>query len=205
MIDLNSLFQFYKDNIHLACKCAAQAYFEMDNGFTFISDPTKRMQFLTKIMDFTFRYSFKYGEVFATYSNLEGVVAWLPHDKVFISTLQYVRYGALSAFFTLGRGYLKKSRVYSSICQEMHKKHANFPHWYLYNLAVTPKHQGKGFTSKMLKPKLLILDKLHLPCFLETGEINTALYQHFGFEVVEKVSLPELEEDIFFMLRNFKK
>jgi ribosomal protein S18 acetylase RimI-like enzyme len=202
-IDLNSLFQFNKDNIHLASKVAAQAYFEKDNIHNLITDPTKKLHFLTKLMDFTFRYSFKYGEVFATSSDLEGVVAWLPHDKVFISSLQYIRYGALSAVLKGGRGYLKKMRLYSSLCQEMHKKHANFPHWYLYNLAIIPKHQGKSFATRLLKPKLAILDKLRLPCFLETSDRNITLYQHFGFEVVERVSLPKLEEDVWFMLRNF--
>jgi len=199
--DFGSLFQFSKDTIHLAGKIAAQAYFDKDNNAIRFPDPTQRMLFLTNLMDFTFKYSFKYGEVFATSSNLEGVVAWLPHDKAFISTFQYIRFGALSAILKVGRNYLKELRIYSSLCKKKHQKYANFPHWYLYNLAVIPKHQGKGFATKLLKPKLNILDRLQLPCFLETSDKNIPLYQHFGFEVVEKVSIPELMDDVWFMLR----
>ena len=83
--DLNSLFRLNKSNIKSASKVAAKAYFEADDFSSFSMDSSKRMKYLIKTMNLTFQYSLKFGEVYATSQNLEGVAAWLPHNKIHIS------------------------------------------------------------------------------------------------------------------------
>jgi len=75
---------------------------------------------------------------------------------------------------------------------------------YLFNIAIDPKYQGKGYASKLLKPMFAKLDENNLPCYLESPERNLALYEHFGFEVVEQVSLPEDNNDMWLMIRKNK-
>ena len=93
-------------------------------------------------------------------------------------------------------------RIYDNLCKEKHREHANFPHYYLYNLAVHPDHQKKGNASKLLKPVLKILDQQGLACYLETSERNIPFYEHFGFRVVDKVDLKDFDMVAWFMLRN---
>jgi ribosomal protein S18 acetylase RimI-like enzyme len=96
--------------------------------------------------------------------------------------------------------------VYNKFCKKKHKQHANFPHCYLYNIAVDPKYQGKGYSRKLLSPMLARLDEKNLPCYLETQiEKNVSIYQHFKFDVVEKAIIPEINFDSWFMLRKIKK
>ena len=90
---------------------------------------------------------------------------------------------------------------YDNLSKKKHKEHAHFPHWYLCTIAVYPKHQGKGWTSVLLKPMLAKADKDKLPCYLETAERNIKLYEHFGFEVIEHIPLPEHDTDIWIMMR----
>jgi GNAT superfamily N-acetyltransferase len=64
-------------------------------------------------------------------------------------------------------------------------------YWFLQILGVDPGYQGQGFSSRLLKPLLARADREGLPCFLETqAEKNVALYEHFGFRVVEEGIIP---------------
>lgn len=202
--DLNNIFRFDKTNIHLAGKVAAKAYFEADDFSTFSTNPSKRMKYLTKTMNMTFNYSLKFGVVYAPSQNLEGVAAWLPHDKVKIPIWQYVRLGMLPVIIRVGKDVRNELLRYDKLAKNKHKEYANFPHLYLYNIAVDPEHQGKGWTSVLMKPMLVKADKERLPCYLESPERNVSLYEHFGFEVLEHISRTDSDNDIWLMMRYSK-
>lgn len=199
--DLKTLFKLDKTNINLCHPVAARAYFDADDFSTSSRDPSKQMKFLTKLMNLTFQISVKFGSVYAPTKAIEGVAGWLPHDKIKISNWHYIRHGALSAFFRAGKEGRRNLLRYSSLVSAKHRQHANFPHMYLFNLAIDPKYQGKGYASRLLKPMFVKLDENNLPCYLESPERNLALYEHFGFEVVEHVSLPENDNDMWLMIR----
>ena len=199
--DLKTLFKLDKTNINLCNPVAARAYFDADDFSTSSRDPSKQMKFLTKLMNLTFQISVKFGSVYAPTKAIEGVAGWLPHDKIKISNWHYIRHGALSAFFRAGKEGRRNLLRYSSLVSAKHRQHANFPHMYLFNLAIDPKYQGKGYASRLLKPMFVKLDENNLPCYLESPERNLALYEHFGFEVVEHVSLPENDNDMWLMIR----
>jgi len=202
--ELKTLFKFDKTNIHLAGQVAARAYFDADDFSNSSKDPSKQMKYLTKLMNLTFQISVKFGNVYAPTKAIEGVAGWLPHDKIKISNWHYIRHGALSAFFRAGKEGRRNLLRYSSLVSAKHRQHANFPHMYLFNIAIDPKYQGKGYASKLLKPMFAKLDENNLPCYLESPERNLALYEHFGFEVVEQVSLPEDNNDMWLMIRKNK-
>lgn len=84
----------------------------------------------------------------------------------------------------------------------LHKKHATFPHLYLAPIGVDAKYQGKGYASKLLRPMFKRLDQEKLHCYLETQSGNNVdIYLHYGFEVLNKSTLPETEIDIWLMER----
>ena len=202
--DLENLFRFDKTNIRLAGKVAAKAYFEADDFSNSSLDSSKQMKFLINIMNLTFRISQKFGWVYAPTKNIEGVAAWLPHDKTNLSNWHYIRNGALSIIIGPGKERRKQLMRYSNLANKKHKQHANFPHMYLYNLAIDPQHQGNGYASRLLTPMFAKLDENNLPCYLETHERNISLYEHFGFELVEQISLPEFDEEVWLMMRYSK-
>lgn len=203
--DLNSLYRLTKSSVRRASEIAAKAFFEAGDFSSLSSDPSNRMKYLIKTMNMVCRYSLNFGEVYATSQNLEGIAAWLPYNKVKISNWQYIRFGMLPVIIGVGKEIRKELLLYDKLCKKKHKEYADFPHWYLYNLAVDPKHQGKGWTSVLLNPMLARADKEKLPCYLETNERNVALYEHFGFEVIEQISLPEFDNDIWLMMRYNKQ
>ena len=199
--DLENLFRFDKTNIHRAGKVAAKAYFEADDFSNSSMDSSKQMKFLINLMNLTFRISQKFGWVYAPTKNIEGVAAWLPHDKTNLSNWHYIRNGALSVIIGPGKERRKQLMRYSNLANKKHKQHASFPHMYLYNLAIDPQHQGNGYASRLLTPMFAKLDENNLPCYLETHERNIQLYEHFGFELVEQISLPEFDEEVWLMMR----
>lgn len=189
------------NNIHLAGKVAAKAYFDADDFSNPSKNPSKHMKYLTKLMGLTFQISVKFGWVYAPTNLIEGVAAWLPHDKVKLSNWQYIRFGALSVFFRAGNEGRRSLLRYSSLASKKHKQHANFPHMYLYNIAIDPNYKGNGYASRLLKPMFALLDENNLPCYLESPERNLALYEHFGFEIVEHISLPQFDNEMWLMIR----
>lgn len=202
--DSVNLYRVKKKDIELAKKAMAKAYFEADDEFPFTKS-SRKMKFLEKLMGTTLNYTINHGYIFATSPNFEGVAAWLPSDQIFISNWQYIRSGILIPMILAGIGWLKRMKAYDKLCKKKHRENANFPHWYLYNLAVHPDHQNKGNASKLLTPILEILDNKKLACYLETSERNIPLYEHFGFHVVDKEHLKGLETEVWFMLRKNKE
>ena len=199
--DLNSLYRLTKTDIKLAATIAAKAYFAADDFSTLSIDPSKRMKNLQKTMGMTLRYTLKFGAVYAPSQNLEGVAAWLPHNKVKIPLWRYVRLGMLSVIIRVGKDARGELLRYDRLAKNKHKEYANFPHLYLYNIAVDPEHQGKGIASGLLNPMLAKADEERLPCYLESPQRNVPLYEHFGFEVLEHISRPDSDKDIWLMMR----
>jgi len=134
--DLENLFSIDKTLAGKVAAVAARAYFEADD-FSYSSiKPSKQMKFLKKLMNLTFRISLKFGKVYAPTEKIEGVAAWLPHDKINLTNWHYIRNGALSVVIGAGKEGRKQLMRYSNLANKKHKQHANFPHMYLYNLAI---------------------------------------------------------------------
>ena len=75
-------------------------------------------------------------------------------------------------------------------------------HWFLQAIGVDPQFQGRGYASKLLRPMLSRIDEEGLPCYLETlDETNVPLYEHFGFKVIEKSTIPQTSLTNWAMLR----
>jgi ribosomal protein S18 acetylase RimI-like enzyme len=71
--------------------------------------------------------------------------------------------------------------------------HPHTPHAHLVFVGVSPKAQGQGVGSAILKATLAPLDAQGVLAILEaTTERNVALYQRHGFEITNELRLPEL-------------
>jgi predicted N-acetyltransferase YhbS len=79
--------------------------------------------------------------------------------------------------------------------KKMHTAHGSMPHWYVQVMAVDPGAQGKRHCSRLMRAVCQLADKEGLACYLEaSGPRNRAVYERFGFQVVETGTL-EVEGD----------
>jgi len=148
-------------------------------------------------------YSIRYGETYATSPNLEGVAIWLPSDNYHMTFWKTLRSVPLPTRFGLIRGGVShRLKYFLEHVDLMHKRLAPFKHWFLQIIGVAPQFQGKGYASKLLRPMLARIDNEGLACYVETmNRNNVSLYEHFGFRVVERSTIPGTNFNVWAMLR----
>ena len=113
-----------------------------------------------------------------------------------------IRSGLFSLMRKGGRESLERSQRFEGYYTPMWKRHTPFRHWILQFIGVDPVHQGKGYAGTLLESMLARIDEENLPCYLTTSdENNVSLYQHYGFEVIEKGVIPDTEVSVWAMLR----
>ena len=83
----------------------------------------------------------------------------------------------------------KRGKIIANVFHPLHKAACDVPHIYLVMLATNPAHQGKGHGGALLRALTRIGDEAGLPIYLEMGENNRSLYEHFGFDVVKTTML----------------
>ena len=131
------------------------------------------------------------GEAYATSSCMEGIALWLPSDNVEPTLWQKLRCGQIGLALTETRAALRKMKLFNDYILPLHKRLMPQKHMYLWILGVDPAFQGEHLTTRLLAPMLSRLDRQEIPCFVEThAEKNVPVYQHFGFEIMDKSILP---------------
>lgn len=132
------------------------------------------------------------GEVYATSAAMEGVAVWLPPGIG----------GGLSGAFEVDREAYERFSYYGQCVYAVREEHAPAQHWFLELIGVVPEYQGKGFAGRLLGPMLDRMDREHLPCYLDTEiEKNVALYEHYGFRVLDDTIVPKTTVRSWGMLR----
>ncbi|UCC59625.1 MAG: GNAT family N-acetyltransferase [Dehalococcoidia bacterium] len=150
----------------------------------------------------TLNYSIHYGEAYATSPDMEGIAIWVHSDKLPMTVWKVLRAVPLSVILGFGRkgsGRMKRSSDY---IDARHERLAPEKHWYLQVIGVNPQFQGKGYSGKLIRPMLKRIDQEDIPCYLETlDERNVGIYEHFGFEMIEKSPIPKTSLTNWAMLR----
>jgi ribosomal protein S18 acetylase RimI-like enzyme len=71
-----------------------------------------------------------------------------------------------------------------AVLNQMDAAHPTFPHWYLPWFGVEGGRQGRGIGSELMRSCLELVDRDHLPAYLESPNArNIPFYQRHGFEV----------------------
>lgn len=145
---------------------------------------------------------FRYGEIYTTSPNLEGIAIWFPPGNYPLSFGKMLRSVPFSILFGFARYGGVRMRSLGDYLDSTHHRLVPFRHMYLQVLGVDPSFQGKGYAGKLVRPVLSKLENEGLPCYLETlDERNIDLYEHFGFGVIEKSNVPDTELTVWAMLR----
>ena len=202
---LGSFFKLTPDHVKQACQVAGEAFQDDPTTLFIYPDERERKQKLQYGFVMVYNYGIKNGVAYATSSNLEGIVIWLPPDKVHPSTWTMMRHGGFYAMRKVGLKLkaMKRSFAVFGYTETRHEYHAPFDHWYLQNIAVKPEEQGKGHGGRLLKPMIEKINSEGLPIYLETNkEKNLSFYQKHGFEILEHVIIPKTDVLLWCMLRN---
>jgi len=202
MSKMNGLIKLSKKHIKSASMVLSRA-FQNDPMLRWqIPDVNKRLTKLHKFWRLTLNIGIKYGEVYGTSEDLEGIAVWRPPKKVNISYWKYIRNGAIKLPFKFGIKSTKRITFFQAVNDSIRNIYMKVPYWYLGPIGVDPKHQGKGFAGMLLKPMLRRIDKEKLPIWLETNlKRNVTFYEHFDFYILEEIIIPNTSIVNWYMLR----
>ena len=184
-----------------AAKTLARAFFNDPVFEYFFPESSSRERKSVRFFEMLMSYSVFYGEAYYT-TNLGGVAAWLPPDKLDMPVWGMMRSGVLTLLPVLGIRSIKRMLYFDKHSLAAHKRNTPFPHLILQPLGVDPLVQGKGHASLLLRTQFERLDKDGLSCYVDTQtEKNVSMYEHYGFKVAEKFQIPDTQFSNWVMIR----
>ena len=204
--NLSDLYKLKRKDIKKAVEVFSKA-FDSDplSQHMFPNDET-RQNLLHHYFRFQISYGLLYGEIYAPSPKIEGLAIWYLSDKYQMNMFKQLRAGGMRLYWKLKMDTISRMMPIGRFSAEMHHKYGSFKHWYLSPIGVEPRNQGKGFASLLLRSMHNRTDKEELPILLETqNPVNVKIYEHFGYEVVAKESIPNTEIPHWVMVRQPKK
>jgi len=200
--DIKSLVRINKDNAETAVEVLGSAFRNYPLLKYYFPKESNREKISNYFLSFAVYSGIRYGEVYATSSNLEGIAIWIPSNNYPVTFWKMLRSVPLSRILGFGRYGGSKMKHFADYTDSVHQRQAPFKHWFLQAIGIVPKFQGKGHASELLRPMLSKIDKECLPCYLETiDKKNVSIYEHFGFKIIEKSIVPETRFTNWAMLR----
>lgn len=167
------------------------------------ADEAEREKIMPHFFEFALRYGILYGRAYAVSPNFEGAAIWLPSQYAKMTPELMDKAGAEELYSQVGEDFVARVRPVDEFVQAKHEQHISIPHWYLAFIGIDPDFQGKGFAGKLIKPMLEEFAKSGLPCYLETNtKKNVAIYEHYGFRVLEEFKVPLADLTFYAMLKN---
>jgi hypothetical protein len=199
---IESIVQIQKDSAESAIGVLVRVFQDYPLLHFYYPDESIREKITFYFLSFMVYSGIRYGKVYASSSNMEGVAVWIPSSNYPMTFWKLLRSVPLSTIINFGRYGGSKMRQFGDYLDSVHKRLAPFRHWFLQTIGVDLSFQGKGFSSKLLRPMLYRMDEEGLPCYLETiDEKNVPIYEHFSFRVIDKSNIPETEFKNWAMLR----
>jgi GNAT superfamily N-acetyltransferase len=153
-----------------------------------IPDDRRRARLLPRVYRARLRHLYiPRGEAWTTPDAVGGAL-WIPPGAP-KRTLRDQVAEALALLPGIGAGGARRG---SRIEELLVSHQPGEPHWYLEVLSIDPPHQRQGHGTTLLAPVLERADADGTPAYLETNrESNLPYYRRFGFELTEKISLPD--------------
>ena len=199
---LERLIRINKDSAESAVKVLSRAFENYPLLQYYFPNNLNREKMSSNFLALVVYSGIRYGEVYATSSNLEGIAIWIPSNNYPVTFWKMLRSVPLSKIFGLGRYGGSKMKVFNDYIDRVHQRQAPFKHWFLQAIGVATRFQRKGYASKLLRSMLSKIDKEHLPCYLETiDEKNVSKYERFGFKIIDKSIVPKTKFTNWAMLR----
>lgn len=194
--------QLVKEQIEQASLMLSQAFKDDPINYYAFPNPEERTKKMPYAYQYVLRYNLRYGKVFTTSPQLEGISVWVHSDNLEASFWRTLISGAMWSGMRMGWEAGQRMQELDNYANEKHRKLVPSKHWYLLLLGVNPQHQGRGYASQLLNGMLKDTDGEGLPCYLEAeGCNNVSMYEHFGFKVIDEYIVPNTKVELTAMLR----
>ncbi len=173
------------------CELLNRAFFNYPFGKYAFPDPGERAWKAYALFELIVRYGLKYGQVWVTSMNFEGMVIWLPPEAPTMTNFRMLRSGMLGVIRKVGFKSTARVLAFSDRLDKAHKEVTPFPHWCCLTIGVHPDLQGRGYGKRLLGAKIEEAGRSGVPICLETQDAgNVEMYRSFGFEVMDKSTIP---------------
>ena len=201
-IEKAGLYLVQKKDLERLAEVSADAYqdYPLHNWFTKGKYDAKAAKLL---MEVSLKSMTEDAVIYADSEELNGFAVWLPLGFTGSKTLPFLMNGGIGLILHSGPGIIGRLLTYETFAMKLKETYTDHVDWYLYNLSVSRKAQGKSIASKLLRPMLEFCDRENMVCYLETNkEKNVSLYQHYGFQLAEQKIVPKSNVMHYAMTRN---
>ncbi len=201
--EIKNLQKVKKSEIREATFVLADAFKEDPLFKAIFGDAIKNSYKYTFFAKFMLRYCHKYGVVYASSENFEGIMAITQDEYTYMILWRMIRSGSIFPFLGIGfKSFMMAASALGPIdvVRKKHMKNKSFA--YLQIIGVASENQGKGHGGKLLKELTAMTDEAKLPIYLETEtESNVRFYERYGFKTLEEMNLPVINQPMWAMLR----
>ena len=152
------------------------------------------------------RHGLKYGEVYAPSKDLEGIIGLVPGKYADMTVWRMIRSGVMGAAMRIGLNAVKKmGPILKPMAEDRHEHMAGCTFLYISIVGVATLLQGKGFGRKLIGAAIEKSKREGLQLYLETAtEENVKMYEHFGFRLLKRITLPIVDLPVWEMVRELK-
>lgn len=202
--DLDDLYKVQKTDIKKVGEVLADAFKEDPIWAKFIKDNQIKAHQVKYIFGSPILYALKYGKAYASSSNLEGIAAWFPDTTADMNFWRLVRSGVSRYGLKMGmKASLKMEKIFRPVEKDRKENMKNTSYIYIEIIGVKQEYQKRGFGGKILQVIFEEADKKHIPIYLETSTPqNVKMYEKYGFKILKKITLHELELPMWEMKRD---
>lgn len=188
--------------INKASEVLAASFFDYPMFSFYFPDAQRRIRYLPWYFKKILNTAMRYGSVHTT-PEVSGVIFTLPPGHTKISMWEYIRSGfLLTPFVLVFRNYQRSMECEDFVGLTQIELMKNRPHYYLWGLAVDPRHKAHGVGTALMQPLLTQADVQRMPIYLEThDEKNVRYYQNFGFNLIYTICIPKYQLPFWCMLR----
>jgi len=187
------LYKLAKQDLPRAAQCLREAFREDPLWSIIFKDDPDPEKTLNAFYMVHLLYGLKYGSVFATSADIEGVAVWVPDQYADMSINRMLLSGALLQGMKMGKESVNNLSLMSKDLKPGREKiMLGISYNYLMIIGVSPASQGKGLGNKLLESMKEECSRQSVQIYLETEpEDNLKFYEKHGFEVQQKVMLSD--------------
>jgi ribosomal protein S18 acetylase RimI-like enzyme len=201
--DLDTLFCLTRAHVGQAGGVLARAFQKDPLLCYYIPGASERRESTHYLWEFVVHYGVLCGEVYAPSSKLEGVAVWFLPESSKENLGKEGRSGSWKLLSKLGIETVSRMKTVNKYISSIRKRHVPFHHLYLSVIGIDPSFQGRGYASRLIRPMLAQADQWCLPCYLETHDPeNIPIYERYGFELVGRSRIPDMDIYLYAMLRS---
>lgn len=138
----------------------------------------------------------------STDGSLNDLLILFPPKLKSVPAVGFFANGGASLSGLYNRGLLKRTINYEGNCKAVKERFVSRDAWYCMCFVVSPEKQGQGKGSSLIRPVLREMDGKNAPLYLETHKlVNTEIYKHLGFDLVDVSAIPGTGISQYAMLR----